>query len=106
MGTFEFVMDERLGIKLPDLKQPYEAYSYQEQAEIVEHWEEIRGRIPSRVIELERIIEHKLYQLGNEDNFECSCELNREIAEIASIINDLHIWYRVSADVSSIKPHL
>ncbi|GGA44658.1 hypothetical protein [Paenibacillus physcomitrellae] len=106
MGTFEFVFDQRLGIKLPDFTQPYEAYSYQEQLEIVENWEEIRGRIPSRVMELERMIEHKLHQLGNEDNFEFSCDLNREIADLASIINDLHIWYRVSADVSSIKPHL
>ena len=57
MGTYEFVWDERLGIRLPDFNQPFEEFTYHEQSEIVEKWEAIRGRIPSRVFELEHVID-------------------------------------------------
>ncbi|OQP01541.1 hypothetical protein B1689_04345, partial [Geobacillus sp. 44C] len=39
-------------------------------------------------------------QLSDENDFERSCRLNSEIAELASIINDLWIWYRMNQTVS------
>ncbi|WP_138495531.1 hypothetical protein [Paenibacillus pinistramenti] len=106
MGNHEFRYNERLGIKLPELYKPYESFSLEERTEIVTVWEEIRGRIPSRVIELERVIEDKLHRLADEEDFGVSCLLNGEIADLASVINDLHIWYRMQADVNSNKVQL
>ncbi|WP_332689845.1 hypothetical protein [Halalkalibacter lacteus] len=64
-------------------------------------WETIRGTIPDRVKEIEHEIELVHEQLTNEEDFERSCELNLEMAELASIINDLWIWFRISPTVSS-----
>jgi hypothetical protein len=106
MSNHKFVYDERLGIHLPELRLPFEEYELQERTEIVTSWEQIRGHIPSRVMELEKVIELKLERLGEEENFENLCQLNGEISELASTINDLHIWYRVTADIPLAKPHL
>lgn len=97
MTNFKF--DERLGIAVPALQQEWEAYSIAERERILYRWEENRGKIPNRIAELERIINRKQDQLFNEENFERCCRLNSEIAELASQINDLHIWYRVNQDV-------
>lgn len=102
----EFVFNERLGIPVPNLRLPFEKYSVPKQWDLMAAWEAIRGSIPSRVMELERVIEQKLFALGNEEDFEFSCKLNEEIAETASIINDLHIWYRITGDEPSGKRHL
>lgn len=92
-------MNERLGIQVPLLQLEWEEYSDATQHEIVSIWENIRGRIPSRVYEFEQIIIYKQNELYEEDNFARSCELNWEIAEFASRINDLHLWYRMNQDV-------
>jgi len=96
-----FVYDERLGIPLPRLEKDWEEYSLSEQHTILLHWEKIRGRIPDRIVELESIINAKQEQLGEESDFARSCLLNSEIAELASIINDLWIWYRMNQSVSA-----
>jgi hypothetical protein len=96
-----FIYDERLGIPLPKLEKEWEEYSESEQHVILLHWEKIRGRIPDRIVELERIINQKQEELGEENDFRRSCALNSEIAELASIINDLWIWYRMNQTVSS-----
>ncbi|WP_243291261.1 hypothetical protein [Bacillus sp. FJAT-47783] len=90
-----FVLDERLRIKVPNVHKSFEQYDKKEQEEILLHWEQIRGKIPDRIKELEREINKKQAQLNEEENFEASCILNTEIAEIASIINELWIWYRM-----------
>ncbi|MGX1899847.1 hypothetical protein ACT3HK_00610 [Thermolongibacillus altinsuensis] len=95
-----FIYDERLGIRLPKLEKEWEAYSKQEQEEILLEWETIRGKIPDRIVELEKLINKKQAQLGEESDFIRSCALNSEIAELASIINDLWIWYRMNQTVS------
>lgn len=100
-----FVYDSRLGIQVPEFNTPFEELPLLERSRIIETWEDIRGTIPTRVMELEKIIVNKLYELGEENNFDHSCRINSDIAELASIINDLHIWYRVSADVTEGKRH-
>lgn len=101
---YEFRFDERLGIKIPVLHHEWEAYSAQERMDILLTWEQIRSAIPDRIIYLENLINQRQTMLADEDNFERSCQLNWEIAELASIINDLNIWFRVQQDYET-KTH-
>jgi len=94
-----FQFDERLGIHVPALVREWEQYSVSERETILVRWEWIRGKIPNRIMELERIINKKQSQLFDEEDFEVSCRLNSEIAELASQINDLHLWYRTNQEV-------
>jgi hypothetical protein len=100
-----FVYNERLGIELPILDLDWDQYREEERAEILVRWEQIRGNIPDRIQSLERIIIRKQLQLNVEDDFPSSCRLNFEIAELASRITDLHIWYRVNQEFSSRSHH-
>ena len=95
-----FCFDERLGIHVPDLEFDWEEYHLDTQQTILFHWELIRGSIPDRIANLENTINLKQAQLQDENDFPRSCELNREIAELASVINDLWIWYRTHETVS------
>lgn len=103
--TNVFIYNERLGIELPSLDQEWERYREEERADILVRWEEIRGTIPDRILSLERIIIRKQLQLNVEDDFPISCRLNYEIAELASCITDLHIWYRVNQELSTRAHH-
>ncbi|XEC93230.1 hypothetical protein AB6A23_17860 [Paenibacillus tarimensis] len=96
-----FKWNERLQIELPELDKEWESYSTRERAAILDYWETIRGRIPDRIISLEKVINKKQAELFDEDDFEASCRINAEIAELASRINDLHIWYRINQEVES-----
>ncbi|MFX3625391.1 MAG: radical SAM protein [Ectobacillus sp.] len=100
-----FKFDGRLGIEVPYLKQDWEDIPSAEQHGILLKWEEIRGKIPDRIKSLEALINEKQHQLNHEGNFHVSCILNSEIAELASIINDLWIWYRINQDISAEKAH-
>ena len=99
-----FSFDQRLGIQLPDIQLDWDQHSRQTQAAILFYWEQIRGTIPDRIAELEHTINQKQAQLSDESDFPRSCELNSEIADLASIINDLWIWYRANQTVS-VKMH-
>ncbi|MCF6138220.1 hypothetical protein [Pseudalkalibacillus berkeleyi] len=99
--NYSFHRDDRLGICLPVLNEPWERYSLETQEIILSKWESIRGRIPDRIKEIEQGINTKQLQLNNEENFERSCQLNSDIAELASIINDLWIWYRMDNHLSA-----
>lgn len=101
---YEFVYDERLGIELPVLHEQWEMLSEQERSELLHEWERIRGRIPNRIFELERMIIEKQARLNTEENFPLSCILNTEISELASCITDLHLWFRADQD-ASVKGH-
>lgn len=101
----EFIYDSRLGIYVPELLKDWEQYDQAEREEILEQWEAVRGSIPSRVMELEALIMSLQKQMDKEDEFPTACQLNFDIAELASVINDLHIWYRVSQDIDG-KRHL
>lgn len=100
-----FCFDERLGILVPDLSLEWDYFKTDTQHSILFFWEQIRGSIPDRIADLEKNINHKQSELSNESNFMRSCELNNEIAELASIINDLWIWYRENSDVSTKIEH-
>ena len=100
-----FKKDERLGISLPKLEKDWTKYSKEQQDEILLQWEKIRGKIPDRIKDIEKEINEKQEKLNNEANFEKSCELNESIANLASIINDLWLWYRLNQEVSSDKIH-
>ncbi|WP_126427654.1 hypothetical protein [Brevibacillus marinus] len=102
---YEFVYDPRLGIRLPVLHHDWEAYTAAERAEMIATWEEIRAKIPDRILQLEAIINEKQQQLEQEEDFAQSCRLTREIAELASVINDLNIWFRVEQDAEPARTH-
>ena len=105
MTTFAFEFDPRLGIELPRMSGEWDDLPAEERARILLRWEEIRGRIPDRIKELERAIMAKQAQLDAEEDFRRSCALNSEIADLASVINDLHIWYRTGQDMEDGKAH-
>ncbi|WP_078545101.1 hypothetical protein [Litchfieldia alkalitelluris] len=96
-----FKYNKRLGIPLPALVKEWESYTKEEQQKILLHWEGIRGKIPDRIAEIEEIINHKQTLLGNEQDFPRSCQLNAEISDHASVINDLWIWYRMNQNISN-----
>ncbi|WP_040207652.1 hypothetical protein [Neobacillus jeddahensis] len=100
-----FSFDKRLGIQVPDLTFDWDQYSKEAQQHILYHWEQIRGSIPDRIADLEQEINHKQALLSNESNFPRSCRLNSEIADLASIINDLWLWYRADQTLSTAKIH-
>ncbi|WP_199622109.1 hypothetical protein [Paenibacillus alkalitolerans] len=100
-----FAYDERLGIPLPALEREWEEYTLEEQARILLYWEGVRGRIPDRIFALEREITDLQQRLDQEENFEKVCGLSWEIADLASAINDLHIYYRLNQDVAAKAHH-
>lgn len=102
---FSFRQNERLGIPLPELEMDWNQYSKETQQNILLEWEKIRGKIPDRIKELESEINEKQERLNNESNFELSCQLNSDIAELASVINDLWLWYRMNQHVSQDRLH-
>ncbi|MEK3645974.1 MAG: hypothetical protein C6W58_02120 [Bacillaceae bacterium] len=98
MEMFEY--NERLGIPLPAFSKHWDEYPNEVQQQILSDWECIRGQIPDRIKHLEAIINKKQEQLNDEEDFELSCRLNEEISEIASIINDLWLWYRIDPHIT------
>ncbi|MEH7331488.1 hypothetical protein V7161_02495 [Neobacillus drentensis] len=100
-----FSFDERLGIYLPDLTNEWDEYSKETQQDILFNWEQIRGSIPDRIADLENDINHKQAQLSDESDFKRSCQLNTEIADLASIINDLWLWFRANQSLSAKSHH-
>jgi hypothetical protein len=103
--SFYFQYDARLGIETPMLEIDWESYPSDVRMDILLHWEQIRGVIPDRIMKLEGTIIYKQNQLDKEDDFPTSCRLNSEIADLASIINDLHLWFRVNQDLESKTHH-
>ncbi|MGM0903373.1 MAG: hypothetical protein ACQEXB_20035 [Bacillota bacterium] len=100
-----FKEDKRLGIQLPAFSTEWDTFSKETQYGILLHWETIRGSIPDRIADLEAMINQKQAALNDEADFKQSCRLNSEIAELASIINDLWLWYRTHQDITE-KAHV
>ena len=63
MGDSWFVYDERLGIEVPYLEHEWGTYPLEVRSAILERWETIRGRIPDRILALERRIRELQRQL-------------------------------------------
>ncbi|NRF90755.1 hypothetical protein HQN89_06905 [Paenibacillus frigoriresistens] len=99
-----FQYDDRLGIEIPVIEEEWDSYPPSVRVDILLHWEQIRGAIPDRIMKLETTIIYKQNQLDKEDDFPTSCRLNSEIADVASIINDLHLWFRANQELES-KTH-
>ncbi|SDZ54830.1 hypothetical protein SAMN05421736_116125 [Evansella caseinilytica] len=99
-----FLYDDRLGISVPYMLKEWEELSPETRESTLETWEGIRGVIPDRIKELEKEISLLQRYLNEEDEFEKSCMINSEISELASIINDLWIWYRSGEEVQ-VKLH-
>lgn len=95
----QFTFNERLGIRLPRLTEDWDSLSLSRQIALLELWEQIRGNIPDRVKRFEEEIKIKQTMLHEEENFAASCRLNGDIAELASRINDLHIWFRTQQEL-------
>jgi DNA-binding transcriptional MerR regulator len=89
-----FSLNKRLGIELPMLDKAIEDYDQETQHAVLFHWEKVRGAIPDRIAELEAEINTKQKKMNKEEDIHTSATINSEIAELASIINDLLIWYR------------
>jgi hypothetical protein len=105
MKPYTFKYDDRLGIKLPQLNMEWSALSLGEREAILTQWEQIRGTIPERIKQFEHQINTKQDQLGKEFDFPASCRINWEIAELASRINDLHLWFRKNQELVEGKSH-
>ncbi len=101
MGNYVFKLDKRLGIEIPILELDWEDYSAADRMAILERWEQERGTIPDRVIALERQINALQPLVFEVEDFEETCRLNADIAELASRINDLHIWYRINQEIET-----
>lgn len=104
MWLKQFEFDERLGILIPALEKNWRSYDRLTQEKILLQWEQIRGNIPEQVFRLEQEINQKQAMLNNEANFIRACDLNTKISELASIINDLWLWFR-SHEAISEKNH-
>jgi len=95
-----FECNKRLGIRIPVLQyHEWMEYNMQQQSAILHEWEQIRGNIPNRIQELERLINKLQQQLNQEENFPKACSINYEISEAASCITDLHIWFRSQQEI-------
>lgn len=108
MAAFEaagqFVFDTRLGIQTPRLTKDWDEFSGSEQAEILLYWEQVRGAIPDRIFAFEREIGELQRQMNEEEDFGRVIELNWLIAEIASRINDLNLYFRLNQD-AAVRAH-
>ncbi|WP_017726580.1 hypothetical protein [Halalkalibacterium ligniniphilum] len=103
--SYDFIFDERLGISLPNLHNEWELYEPHIQEKILFEWEQIRGQIPDRVQDVEKQINEHQRRLYEEEDFERSCMLNSKISELASVINDLWIWFRINQATSAEPTH-
>lgn len=97
-----FQYNQRLGISIPVLQGEWTDYTLEEQEMIMAEWECIRGTIPDRIQTLEAAINKKQEEMNNEEQFSVSCRLNTEISELASIINDLWLWFRTVPEVKTL----
>lgn len=96
-----FVLDERLGIRVPAFDREWTAYTHGEQSALIEEWERIKARIPDRI----KVLEDEIYVLqldaAQEEDWDRVCALYEELYRIASIINDLNIWNNLEPHTSS-----
>lgn len=89
-----FKFDPRLRLKVPNLQKEWHEYSAEDKADFLFYWEKIKGTIPDLIRTIETEINNKQAELNDENDFMKSCQLNDEIADLASIINDLQILFR------------
>ncbi|MDB5085407.1 MAG: radical protein, partial [Bacilli bacterium] len=96
---FQFQFDERLGIELLIVYEDWDAIPKKVREQIIFHWEDIRGRIPDRIKTLDHQLEEIQQTINQEQNWERICDYFTESHTIATIINELNIWYRTQQEV-------
>lgn len=99
-----FAFDDRLGIPVPKLLKDWDELTTDEQADIIYYWETVRGWIPDRILIFEQEIMELQRMADEEDCFDTVCRLTWDIAERASRINDLNLYFRLDQDVA-VKTH-
>ncbi|QMV45154.1 hypothetical protein [Cohnella cholangitidis] len=95
----QFEFSERHGISVPHLDCDWNELDIEHQTAILARWEMIRGCIPDHIMKFEDAIRVKQQRLFEEDDFALSCLINGEIADLASRINDLNIWFRTQQEI-------
>lgn len=96
---YEFKFNERMGIQIPLVYVDWEELPLSDREDIITRWESIRGQIPDRILELDRLVEALQLKVNQEENWEEVCKLFHQISTIASTINELNIWYRKQQEV-------
>lgn len=105
MKQYEFKYNERLGIHIPLIYTDWNNISSTEQQQILYRWEQVRSQIPDQIKMFEDEINRRERQLQIEDDFEVFCRLSSEIADYASRVIDLNLWFRTHEEVTSDKVH-
>lgn len=105
MAKYYFKYNKRLGIEIPIFNISWEELNQDEQKQILYRWEHVRSGIPDRIKELETEIHKRELQLQIEDNFQTFCQLSEEIADMASKVIDLNLWFRTHEDITPEKVH-
>jgi len=100
----QFVYDARLGIPIPRLTKDWDEFTRSEQAAILMYWEEVCGAIPDRIFAFEREIGELQRRMNEEEDFGRVIAINWDIAELASRINDLNIYFRLNRD-TAVRAH-
>ncbi|MFS0780573.1 radical SAM protein [Bacillus sp. 1P06AnD] len=98
MSKSFFIYNDQLGISIPAPSIDWEALPQREQSAILAEWENQRGLIPDRIKAIESEINAKQELMEQEDNLHASCILNTQIAQLASTINDLWLWFRLTPE--------
>ncbi|XID93655.1 hypothetical protein ACF3MZ_03735 [Paenibacillaceae bacterium WGS1546] len=94
----QFVHSARHGISLPRPDLDWDELEPARRAAIWIEWETIRGAIPDRIAEFETMIRIRQDRMSGEEDFAECCRINEEIADLASRINDLNIWFRIQRE--------
>ncbi|QPC47225.1 hypothetical protein [Mangrovibacillus cuniculi] len=90
-----FVYDQRLDLHVPLKTIPWEKLSNDETKAIEVFWETERGKIPTKIKSLDQKMERIQEYLSKEESFKKACEWNDALSNLASIVNDLWLWYRI-----------
>jgi hypothetical protein len=100
---YEFLYNKRLGIELPVFHTPWEDLETEEQQKLLYKWEQVRAQIPDQVKYFEALIKERELKLQIEDDNETFCRLSMEIADYASRVIDLNLWFRTQEEVTSLE---
>ncbi|KUO94946.1 hypothetical protein [Ferroacidibacillus organovorans] len=93
-----FTYDPRLDLEIPSLSREWSEISVTEREKILEHWERVRGAIPSRISLFEAKIEELQGLLHHEEEWGQTLSLMDQVTDYASRINDLNILFRTQPD--------
>jgi hypothetical protein len=96
-----FVMDERIGIEIPNLSIPFEQLPRAQQEEMLVKWEGIRSGIPDQIMKFERLIENLLEKVHHEEDWDVVAAHFEIISDYASRIAELNAWRRVDPSMPS-----